>query len=133
MSEPNKRILVVDDETHILHVVRLKLSNAGFEVITAEDGEQGLDMALAHRPDLVITDLHMPFMTGLELCQALKQHEATGDIPALMLTAHGFSVPAEALARTNVVSVISKPFSPREILEQVQRLLAENTEVPAAP
>lgn len=115
-------VLVVDDETHILHVVSLKLRNAGFEVHTAEDGEEGLEMALQHQPDLIVTDFQMPFLSGLEMCQQLKQRPETAHVPALMLTARGFSMPTESLASTNIVDVMSKPFSPREILEKVEEL-----------
>ncbi len=118
-------ILVVDDETHIHHVVSLKLQHAGFEVVTAEDGEEGYECALEHTPDLVITDLQMPFMNGLELCEKLKEHDDTRTIPALMLTARGFSIPAESLERTNIVEVFSKPFSPKEILESVESLVGK--------
>jgi two-component system alkaline phosphatase synthesis response regulator PhoP len=104
-------------------VVSLKLSNAGYEVITAEDGEEGLEVALQRNPDVVITDYQMPYMTGLELCTALKQHEVTRATPALMLTARGFSISNEALDKTNIVGVLSKPFSPREVLGRVQELL----------
>jgi len=118
-----KRILVVDDEAHILHVVSLKLRNAGYEVITAGDGEEAFDLAMQQSPDLIITDLQMPFMSGLELCERLKQQEATADIPALMLTARGFSLTQDDLARTNIVAVFSKPFSPREVLGKVQQMI----------
>jgi len=67
-----KTILVADDETHILHVVSLKLRNAGFTVITARDGQEALDLALSEVPDLLITDYHMPQLSGLELCRRLK-------------------------------------------------------------
>jgi len=123
MSTKPPVILVVDDEAHILHVVSLKLSKAGFEVITAEDGEEGLAVATEHQPDLIITDYQMPFMTGLELCIELKKQEETRDIPALMLTARGFSLASDDLDQTNIAGVISKPFSPREILDQVQNLI----------
>lgn len=116
-------ILLIDDEAHILHVVKLKLVGAGYEVITAEDGQEGLDMALEHRPDLVITDFQMPFLSGLELCIRLKQHRATERTPALMLTARGFRIGDESMDQTNIVGVISKPFSPREILSQVRQLV----------
>ena len=121
MSKP--LILIVDDETHILHVVSLKLRNAGYDVVTSEDGEEGLAAALEQGPDLVITDHQMPFMTGVELCQKLKENQATSNTPALMLTARGFSMPEELLGQTNIMEVFSKPFSPKEILETVQRLL----------
>lgn len=116
-------ILLVDDESHILHVVDLKLTNAGYRILTAEDGEEGLAAAIEHRPDLVISDYQMPFMTGLELCVALKQHEVTAGIPALMLTARGSGLEDDDLEQTNIAAVLSKPFSPREILAKVQELL----------
>jgi len=116
-------VLVIDDETHIVHVVHLKLTHAGYDVMTAEDGEEGLELALTHQPDLIITDYQMPFLTGLELCQRLKEHEPTCNTPALMLTARGANIQQEQLDRTNIAAVIKKPFSPREILLRVQELL----------
>lgn len=117
------KILVVDDEAHILHVVSLKLRNAGYDVITAEDGEEGLESAVENRPDLIITDYQMPFMTGLELCTALKENEVTRATPAIMLTARGFSLAQNLLDQTNIAAVLSKPFSPREVLSKVVELI----------
>lgn len=125
MDRDKPLILVVDDETHILHVVSLKLANAGYDVITAEDGEEALGIAIDRNPDLVITDYQMPFMTGLELCVKLKEHELTRATPALMLTARGFSLAGEYLEQTNIAGVLSKPFSPREVLGRVQELIGE--------
>ena len=71
-----KKILVADDEAHILHVVSMKLRNAGFEVITAVDGEEALELCTAEKPDLLITDYQMPLMTGLELCTLLRGQDA---------------------------------------------------------
>src|SRR5437588_5325069 len=87
-----KKILVADDETHILNVVSMKLRNAGYEVVTARDGQEALEAALAELPDLIITDYHMPQMSGLELCQRLKQEPSTCGIPAIMLTARGYDL-----------------------------------------
>lgn len=127
MSSDNdrKRILVVDDESHILNVLSLKLQNAGYEVITAADGEEGFEVALQIHPDLIISDLQMPFMTGLEMCAKLKQQPATANTPALMLTARGFSLTQTDLDQTNIVGVLSKPFSPRDVLAKVQELVAD--------
>lgn len=116
-------ILVVDDESHIVHVVSLKLRNAGYRVITAQDGEEGFEAAVNEQPDLIITDYQMPFMTGLELCEKLKAQAATAATPALMLTARGFSLTDEDITRTNIAGVLSKPFSPREVLARVQELI----------
>ena len=88
----NEKILVADDEAHILHVVSMKLKNAGYEVITAVDGEEALELCRAEKPDMLITDFQMPFMTGLELCRELRADEETKSIPALMLTARGFDL-----------------------------------------
>src|SRR6185295_9180905 len=88
MSE--KTILVADDETHILNVVSLKLRNAGFRVLTARDGQEALELATQERPDLLITDYHMPMLSGLELCRRMRQDPRTALIPAIMLTARGY-------------------------------------------
>ncbi len=134
MSSP-PLILICDDESHIVHVVSLKLRNAGYEVLTAPDGQEGLELALQHRPDLLITDYQMPFLTGVELCAALREHESTRDIPALMLTARGFRLDPIETRRARIDDIMSKPFSPRELLTHVQKLLAtpsETREHPAA-
>lgn len=122
-----KTILVVDDEAHILAVVKMKLENAGFAVLTSEDGEDALEQAKAIVPDLIITDYQMPFMSGLELCEALKVHDTTAEIPVLMLTARGFSLSASDLEKTNIIEVLSKPFSPRDILERVETTIVGQT------
>jgi len=120
----SKRILVADDEAHILHVVSMKLRNAGFEVITAVDGEEAMELCTAEKPDLLITDFQMPLMTGLELCTALRGQEGTRDIPAIMLTARGFDIEPEEMEAAGISAVLAKPFSPREVLQKVNELLA---------
>jgi len=119
------RILVVDDEPHILQVVTIKLRNAGHEVTTAGDGEEALDIACERHPDLIITDFQMPFMTGLELCTRLATREDTKVIPIIILTARGYALDDADLSLGNIREVVSKPFSPRAILELVERHLAD--------
>jgi DNA-binding response OmpR family regulator len=118
-----KKILVADDEAHILHVVSLKLRNAGFEVLTAVDGEEAAELCLAELPDLLITDFQMPYLTGLDLCRQLRQAPATKSIPAIMLTARGFDIEPAEMAEAGIAAVLAKPFSPRELLECVNSLL----------
>ena len=118
-----KKILVVDDEAHILHVVSLKLQNAGFEVSTAADGEEALELAEADPPDLIITDFHMPVMNGVELCRALRANEALKDIPAVILTARGYALEPEDMDQAGIRTVLSKPFSPRGLLATVHEVL----------
>lgn len=117
------KILVVDDEPHIRHVVASKLRNAGFEVIVAEDGREAYETARLQKPDLIVTDCQMPELSGLELCAKLRGDAATAEIPALILTARGFSLDPRELAATNIKEVIAKPFSPRDVLAKVQKHL----------
>ncbi len=118
------KILVADDEAHILHVVSMKLTNAGHQVLTAVDGEEALEVCLSERPDLVITDYQMPLMTGVELCVKLREHEQLRATPAVMLTARGFDIEPEQMRQAGIAAVLAKPFSPRELLEKVNDLLA---------
>ena len=120
-----KTILVADDESHILHVVSLKLRNAGFRVLTARDGQEALDLATAQHPDLLITDYHMPQLSGLELCHRLKNNPATKDIPAIMLTARGYHLEPHDTEESGILRMLSKPFSPRQLLSTVNEVLLE--------
>ena len=119
----NKKILVADDESHILHVVSLKLRNAGYEVVTAKDGAEALELAQSEKPDLLITDYHMPELSGLELCQKLKQDPATSMIPAIMLTARGYHLEPQDTEQSGILRMLSKPFSPRQLLATVNEVL----------
>src|SRR6187551_2104615 len=125
MSE--RTILVADDESHILHVVSLKLRNAGFKVLTARDGQEALEMAQQEKPDLLITDYHMPQLSGLELCQRLKQDPATSKIPAIMLTARGYHLEPADTEQSGILRMLSKPFSPRHLLDTVNEVLQSTT------
>src|SRR5437588_11411336 len=119
----DKTILVADDESHILHVVSLKLRNAGYKVITARDGQEALEMAQQTHPYLLITDYHMPQLSGLELCQRLKQDAATSNIPAIMLTARGYHLEPHDTEQNGILKMLSKPFSPRHLLATVNEVL----------
>ncbi len=118
-----KTILVADDESHILSVVSLKLRNAGFRVLTARDGQEALDLALAERPDLLITDYHMPQLSGLELCMRLKQDATTEAMPKIMLTARGYHLEPQDTEQSGILKMLSKPFSPRHLLATVNEVL----------
>src|SRR5215203_5564165 len=130
MSE--KTILVADAESHILHVVSLKLRNAGFRVLTARDGQEAHEMAQQNHPDLLITDYHMPQLSGLELCQRLKQDSKTSDIPAIMLTARGYHLEPSDTEQSGILRMLSKPFSPRHLLTTVNEVLEGKVEGKAA-
>ena len=116
------RVLVADDEACITNVVAKKLRNAGFEVIVAMDGQEAYDLAIAERPDLIITDLQMPVMSGLEVCARLAA-ELGDRVPVLLLTAKGFELDLEEIQALPIRRVMTKPFSPRELLAWVQETL----------
>ena len=120
---PSPKILLADDEAHITCVVGQRLASAGFEVCTARDGEEAFELACKVRPALIITDLQMPRLSGMELALRLKQTPATAHTPVLMLTARGYIMEQEALSRTNIVQVLSKPFSARDVLRLAVELI----------
>ena len=123
-----KTILVADDESHILHVVSLKLRNAGYRVVTAHDGQEALEAALQERPHLLITDYHMPQLSGLELCRRLKQDPSLPRIPVIMLTARGYHLEPQDTEQSGILRMLSKPFSPRQLLATVNEVLEANGE-----
>jgi two-component system alkaline phosphatase synthesis response regulator PhoP len=118
-----RKVLVVDDEIHIIHVVTIKLRNSGFEVITAESGQEAYDLACREQPDVIITDYQMPNMTGLELLEKLRGHSTTKTIPAVMLTTQTHDLSEDACLRLGIHQCLSKPFSPRELLREVENIL----------
>lgn len=123
----DKKILVVDDEVHIVQVVAIKLRNNGFEVITAENGAEGLELAIQERPDLIVSDYQMPVMSGVEMIENLRAKPETRDIPVVMLTARGFAIEDEKKQQLRVTACLSKPFSPRELLQSIESVLHQNS------
>ncbi len=124
-----KKVLVVDDEIHIVHVVAIKLRNNGFEVISAGDGQEGFKLACEEKPDIIIADFQMPIMTGLEMVQKLRGCEQTKDIPVIMLTARGFAVGDEQKRDLKISECLSKPFSPKELLRDIENILYQRASV----
>ncbi|MHC4943429.1 MAG: response regulator [Planctomycetota bacterium] len=118
-----KTILIVDDDFHICKVLSLKLKNANFEVVTAANGLEALDALQNTTPSLMITDYSMPEMTGLELVGQVREHENLRDIPIIMLTARGQTVEEAEGDKPKINALMSKPFSPREVLQKVEELL----------
>lgn len=123
----DRKVLVVDDEIHIVQVIAIKLRNNGFEVLTAENGAQALDIAKTQKPDLVITDYQMPVMTGLEFIEKLRAVPEAAETPVIMLTARGFAIDDDRKNKLNIASLLSKPFSPREVLKCVEDVLQQIT------
>lgn len=118
-----KKVLVVDDEIHIVHVVAIKLRNNGYEVLSADNGAEAFELACKERPDIIVTDFQMPVMSGLELVEKLRQRQGTKDIPVIMLTARSFAIPEEQQENLRISSCLSKPFSPKELLGNIEDVL----------
>ena len=117
------KVLVADDEIHIIHVVAIKLRNNGYEVIAANNGAEAYDLACREMPAIVVTDYQMPVMTGIELITKLRGDERTKEIPVILLTARSFAVSPEQQVSLGVASCLSKPFSPKELLKTIQDIL----------
>jgi two-component system alkaline phosphatase synthesis response regulator PhoP len=118
-----KKVLVVDDEIHIVHVVAIKLRNNGYEVVTAQNGAEAFKLACEEKPDVIVTDFQMPVMTGLEMIEALRQRTDMADVPVIMLTARGFAVDECQKQQLHISECLSKPFSPKELLRTVEDVL----------
>jgi len=126
-----QRILVCDDEAHILHAVSFKLRTGGFEVVHANNGQEAIEWLESHTPDLVITDYQMPHVDGFELCKYLRGRPQTASVPILMLTAKALELSEEVVKdQFHIEAVLMKPFSPRGLLEQVRMTLARRAPSP---
>ena len=129
----NRKIVICDDETHIQRAAEIKLTRAGYDVRCANDGQQALELIRQERPDMLITDLQMPRMDGLELTRRLHEDAGTRNLPVLVLSAKGFEFSHQELAeKYGVVGVLPKPFSPRELVRCIDCVLGGATAGPAA-
>lgn len=122
----NKKILVVDDELHLVHIVSYKLKQMGYDLVTAHNGRDGFELACQHKPDLIVTDFQMPVLDGYEMATRLLANPDTAQIPIIMLTARGHKLSPSALAKTNIQTLMAKPFSARQLVEHVAELLGDD-------
>lgn len=119
-------VLIADDETPIRMVVGEKLRSCGFEVMDAPDGEAALELALSRRPDLIVTDLQMPFMSGLDLANKIADNASTRGVPIILLTARGHVLDEPRLEATTIRHIMAKPFSARELVNVIESVLNES-------
>ncbi|MDD3581902.1 MAG: response regulator transcription factor [Desulfobacca sp.] len=118
-----ERILVVEDEEDILELVRYNLSREGFRITGVTSGEEGLKTARSMLPDLVLLDLMLPGVDGLEVCRVLKHDAKTQHIPVVILTAKGEEADIVAGLELGAEDYITKPFSPRVLIARVRAVL----------
>ena len=119
------KILVVDDEIYIVHILDFSLGMEGYEVVTALDGEQALQKVKTEQPDLIVLDIMMPKLDGYETCKQLKSDPATKHIPVILLSAKGRNVDQRLGFDVGADDYITRPFSPRKLVERVNALLDE--------
>jgi phosphate regulon transcriptional regulator PhoB len=125
-----KRIFIIEDDRDIVELVRYNLSNEGFQVGAAYDGATGLATLKKTPPDLLLLDLMLPKLSGLEICREIRRDEALNSLPVLMLTARGEEADRVVGLEMGADDYVTKPFSPRELIARVKALL-RRTELPA--
>jgi two-component system phosphate regulon response regulator PhoB len=124
MSKSNKgTLLLIDDERDLIELVRYNVEREGFDVIATHDGREGLEIARRHRPDLILLDVMMPGMDGLEVCRALRRDAATERTPVIMLTARASESDRVVGLELGADDYLTKPFSPRELVARVKAVL----------
>jgi two-component system, OmpR family, alkaline phosphatase synthesis response regulator PhoP len=130
---PKERILVVDDEEDILELVRFNLAREGYDVVVAASGEKAIDIARKELPHLIVLDLMLPGIDGLEVTRILKNNPETRGIPIVMLTAKGEEPDIVAGLELGADDYVAKPFSPRILLARVRAVLRrKHNEAPDA-
>jgi two-component system phosphate regulon response regulator PhoB len=117
------KILVVDDEPDALELIEVNLKGAGFEVLTAANGRQALEKARASLPALILLDVMLPEVDGLEVCKSLRRDSKTASIPIIMLTARAAEIDRVVGLELGAEDYITKPFSPRELILRVRNIL----------
>jgi DNA-binding response OmpR family regulator len=120
-----QRVLIVDDEQNIVISLEYLMKRAGYEVLTAGDGEEALQMIAAHRPDLVLLDVMMPKRNGYEVCQRIREHPDWRQMKIIMLSAKGRDVEVSKGVSVGADLYLTKPFSNAELVAHVKALLAE--------
>jgi two-component system phosphate regulon response regulator PhoB len=121
------KILIIDDESDVADLVAMNLKAEGYKTITADNGEAGLAKAKDEEPQLIVLDLMLPKMSGLEVCKALKRESATSRIPIIMLTAKSDEVDRIVGLELGADDYVTKPFSPRELLLRIQSVLRRSS------
>jgi len=123
-----QKILIVDDEPDAVELIEFNLKSAGFDVVTASDGEEALKKARLVLPDLIVLDLMLPEVDGMEVCKILRRDQKTSGIPIIMLTAKAAEIDRVLGLELGADDYVTKPFSPRELVLRIKRLLRSGAE-----
>lgn len=118
-----KKILVVDDEVHIVRILRDTLSRRGYDVVTAADGDEAVKVAVSEVPDLVFMDVMMPNVSGFDACETMRREDALAQTPIFLLTARGQERDVQHGEAVGATRYLTKPFSPRSLAALVDETL----------
>ena len=127
-----QRVLIIEDEPDLVRALEYNFRQAGFEVQSAGRGKEGLRLALAKPPDIILLDLMLPDASGTEICRSLKGDARTGQVPVVMVTARGEEVDRVVGFEVGADDYVVKPFSPRELVLRVKAILRRGSEAPPA-
>ncbi len=120
------RVLVVDDDPVILELLRINFEIEGFEVFSASDGQEGLERARADRPDVVLSDIMMPRLDGLQLLARLRDDPTTAGVPVVLLSAKAQNAEVQRGLALGADDYVTKPFDPLELIDRVNAVLANS-------
>ncbi len=123
-----KRILIVDDERDIVKALTIRLSRAGYEVVTAFDGAQGIFMALKEKPDLILLDIRMPAGNGFSVAEKLRESTDTVAVPVIFLTGSPDRNSEEKAMALGARFYVKKPYDPEELLDAIERALEKEVD-----
>lgn len=126
MDENKKRILVVDDESELVEMIKFRLEAGGYNVITAYNGQDALDKARSEKPDLIILDLMLPRIDGYKVCRMLKFDEKYRHIPIILFTARAQETDRDMGKEVGADAYIVKPFEPQELMGKIVELLRKS-------
>jgi CheY-like chemotaxis protein len=118
-----KQILVVDDDPLMHRLIQHHLEKAGYQMVSAKTGREGLDMAARQPPDLIVMDIMMPDMDGLEALRELKKGDATKIIPVIVITANGHHMARKESEQSGASVFLTKPFSPTQLVTEIRRFV----------
>jgi len=120
-----KKILLVDDEPHIVMMLKNRIKQAGYDIITAGDGQEGLEKARKEKPDLIILDVMLPKLDGYKVCRMLKFDDKYKHIPIIMFTARAQEIDKKTSEEVGANGYITKPFVAQILLDKIKELLPE--------
>lgn len=124
---PKTNVLVVEDDSDILNLLKYNLQSGGFDVLASDNGYDGLALAKRNLPDLIVLDLMLPGLDGLEVCRELKRSTETKNIPVIILTARGDEIDRIVGLELGADDYVVKPFSPREFMLRIKAVLRRST------